>query len=64
VAPSLRGRGTGARLVAAARREAMARGWRSLEATVPDAARFPAAKGFLAANGFVPAGARLRVLLA
>lgn len=64
VAPSLRGRGTGARLVAAARREAMSRGWRRLEATAPDGTQLPAARGFLAANGFVAAGQRLRVDLA
>lgn len=64
VAPSLRGRGTGARLVAAARREAMARGWRRLEVTTPDAGRFPRTQAFYAANGFAPIGPRLRVLLA
>lgn len=64
VAPGLRGRGIGARLVAAARREAMARGRRCVEAAIPDAVRSPAALAFCAANGFAPAGQKLRIELA
>jgi GNAT superfamily N-acetyltransferase len=54
VAPERRGRGLGARLVAAARREAKLRGWRGLE--VRPAAIDAAAARFLASNGFEPRG--------
>lgn len=64
VGPSLRRRGTGARLLAAARREAMSRGWRRLEATLPGGAAVPAPRAFLSANGFSPAGPRLVLDLA
>lgn len=60
VAEALRGRGLGARLVAAARREAMGQGWRMLEIATPDDA---AAQRFLARNGFAAAGARMRLAL-
>jgi uncharacterized protein len=60
VTAALRGRGLGARLVAASRREAMWQGWRAVEvATPPDAA----ARRFLARNGFEFAGERMRVAL-
>ncbi|MBM3478868.1 MAG: GNAT family N-acetyltransferase [Alphaproteobacteria bacterium] len=64
VAPGLRGRGIGARLVAAARREAKARGSRRVEAAIPDGVRSPAVLAFCATNGFAPAGQRMRIELA
>jgi len=64
VAPGLRGRGIGARLVAAARREAKARGRRRVEAAIPDGVRSPAVLAFCATNGFAPAGQRMRIELA
>ena len=60
VAEALRGRGLGARLVAASRREAMGQGWRSLEIESP---RAESALRFLARNGFAAAGARMRLAL-
>ena len=63
VARSVRGRGLGARLIAAARREAMTRGWRRLEVTTPDAQRFAATQRFYAANDFTAIGPRLRLPL-
>jgi predicted GNAT superfamily acetyltransferase len=56
VAPDRRGRGLGARLVAAARREAKLRGWRGLE--LRPAAIDAATARFLARNGFEPRGPR------
>jgi predicted GNAT superfamily acetyltransferase len=64
VAHALRGRGTGARLLAAARREAMSRGWRRLEVAMRADAGARAASAFLRANGFAPAGPRLVLELA
>jgi len=64
VVPELRGRGLGARLIAACRREATWRGWRRLEVTTPDAARFAATQRFYATNGFSAIGPRLRLALA
>lgn len=55
VAPERRGRGLGARLVAAARREAKTLGWRGL-AVAAAAAADAAASRFLVRNGFVPRG--------
>lgn len=63
VRPALRGRGLGARLVAAARREARWRGWRRLEVTTPDDARFAATQRFYRVNDFTAIGTRRRLLL-
>jgi predicted GNAT superfamily acetyltransferase len=60
VAEALRGRGLGARLVAAARREAMGRGWRMLEIAVPPD---ESERRFLVRNGFVAADGRMRLAL-
>jgi len=63
VAPGLRGRGLGARLIAAARREATWRGWRRLEVTTPADARFAPTQAFYRTNDFSAIGPRLRLLL-
>lgn len=61
VAAALRGRGLGARLVAAARREAMGQGWRVLEIATP--ADEPT-RDFLLRNGFAAAAdGRMRLAL-
>jgi uncharacterized protein len=60
VAGALRGRGLGARLLVAARREAMWLGWRMLEIATP---ADEAARRFLARNGFEPAGDLMRLAL-
>ncbi len=63
VAPGLRGRGLGARLIAAARREATWRGWKRLEVTTPGDVRFAPTQAFYRANDFSAIGPRLRLLL-
>ncbi len=63
VAPGYRGRGLGARLIAAARREATWRGWKRLEVTSPDASRFAQTQSFYRENDFSAIGPRLRLLL-
>jgi predicted GNAT superfamily acetyltransferase len=52
VVPVLRGRRLGARLIAAARREAMSRGWRSLTLETPSSANAFALTSFCRRNGF------------
>jgi uncharacterized protein len=60
VAEALRGRGLGARLVAASRREAIWQGWRVIEVATPADA---GARRFLARNGFDATDERMRVAL-
>ncbi|MBL8700412.1 MAG: GNAT family N-acetyltransferase [Alphaproteobacteria bacterium] len=59
VAPLLRSRRLGSRLVAAARRVAKSRGWRGLEAGAPSGALRPRGDAFFRANGFGAIGTRL-----
>lgn len=61
VAPALRSRRLGARLIAAARRLAKSRGWDRLEVGAPAAERFSRTQAFYRANGFREIGPRLQI---
>ena len=58
VHPDFRGRGLGAKLLAAAREHARSRGWKRLEVTTPPLPVFDRTLNFYRANGFEVAGGR------
>jgi len=63
VSPPARSLGVGAGLVAAACAAGRARGWRRVEVTAPQAARWQRTRRFYESQGFVLAGPKLKRIL-
>lgn len=63
VAPGYRSAGVGARLIAAVAALGRARGWRRIDVTAPEAARWARTRQFYERLGFRFAGPKLKLLL-